>query len=438
MSGIKVAVIGLGKIGLPLAAQYAKKNCYVIGADLNPRTVETVNEGQAPFPGEFGLDLILKEIVKSGNLRATTKTIEAVSESDAVVVAVPLFVDKQANPDFSALDAATESIGAGLKPGTLVAFETTLPVGTTRNRLVPILERTSSMVAGKDFFVVFSPERVLTGRVFSDLRRYPKLVGGVDKESESIGIEFYKNVLDFDERLDLSKPNGVWGLGSSEAAELAKLAETTYRDVNIALANQFAIHAESIGVDVYRVIDACNSQVFSHIHQPGIAVGGHCIPIYPHLYLHGDPGATVVSASRHANKKMPIHVIEKIEKAIGGVKQKKIAILGLAYRPGVKEHAFSGAWDLLNEIRRRGGEPLVHDPMYSRKEIEDLQLTYYELGGLCDAVVIQTDHSDYKSLSRSDIPNAEFLVDGRNCTSKTIRDSIPHYVLGIGAQSDLV
>ena len=137
---------------------------------------------------------------------------------------------------------------------------------------------------------MFSPERVLTGRVFADLRKYPKLVGGIDPESEKRGIEFYESVLDFDERDDLPKPNGVWPMGSAEAAEMAKLAETTYRDVNIGLANQFARFADKNGIDVYAVIEACNSQPYSHIHQPGIAVGGHCIPVYPRLYLHNDPG----------------------------------------------------------------------------------------------------------------------------------------------------
>ncbi len=433
---MKVAVIGLGKIGLPLAAHFARKGCQVIGADLSPSTVESVNEGLEPFPGEQGLASVLSGTVKSGHLMATTDTTIAVSMSAVVVVAVPLFVDSQANPDFSVLDSATRQIGKGIHQGILISFETTLPVGTTRDRLVPILEEESSLVAGRDFFVVFSPERVLTGRVFSDLKRYPKLVGGVDPISEAKGVDFYNSVLDFDERLDLSKPNGVWPMGSSEAAEFAKLAETTYRDVNIALANQFALHAESSGVDIYRVIEACNSQVFSHIHQPGVAVGGHCIPIYPHLYLHGDPKATVVAASRLANKKMPIHVIDKLESSIGGVRNRKIAILGLTYRAGVKESAFSGAWDLVDEIKSRGGNPVVHDPMYSRKEIEDRGLEYHQIGQPCDAVIIQADHTQYNKLKLADFPDAQFLVDGRNSTSDDFRKEIPHYVIGIGSRSD--
>ena len=138
-------------------------------------------------------------------------------------------------PDFGWMDAATRDVARGLQPGTLVSYETTLPVGTTRNRFRAMLEEGSGLVCGQDFFLVFSPERVFTGRVFADLRKYPKLVGGVDEASASRGVDFYAQVLDFDERPDLDRPNGVWDLGSAEASELAKLAETTYRDVNIGL-----------------------------------------------------------------------------------------------------------------------------------------------------------------------------------------------------------
>ncbi len=173
-----------------------------------------------------------------------------------------------------------------------------------------MLEQGSGLVAGQDFRLVFSPERVSPGRVFADLRSYPKLVGGIDAASEAGGIAFYEAVLDFDDRPDLPRPNGVWDLGSAEAAEMAKLAETTYRDVNIGLANQFALlRRPASGSTSTPVIEACNSQPFSHIHQPGIAVGGHCIPVYPRLYLHGDPDATIVAAAREANASMPEYAV---------------------------------------------------------------------------------------------------------------------------------
>ena len=283
---MRIAVLALGKIGLPLAVQFADAGHDVVGVDVNARTVELVNAGTEPFPGEANLAEKLAATVAAGRLRATTDYADAVPGADAVVLVVPLFVDEEtAEPDFAWMDAATRALGEHLTPGTLVSYETTLPVGTTRGRWRPMLEETSGLVEGRDFHVVFSPERVLTGRVFADLRKYPKLVGGLSAEGAARATAFYEAVLTFDERDDLPRPNGVWDLGSAEAAEMAKLAETTYRDVNIGLANQFGRFAAENGIDVYQVIEASNSQPYSHIHRPGIAVGGHCIPVDPYYLI---------------------------------------------------------------------------------------------------------------------------------------------------------
>jgi nucleotide sugar dehydrogenase len=433
---VKITVVGLGKIGLPLAVQFAKKGHLVFGGDISESIVSKVTLGIAPFPGEQGLSTRLSEVINSSTLTATLKIGEAVEASDVVVVTVPLVVDKKNEPDFRALDSATREIGKSLTVGILISFETTLPVGTTRNRLCKILEQESGLVAGEDFYVVFSPERVSSGRIFSDLRKYPKLVGGITPMSEGKGVEFYESVLDFDERQDLPRANGVWPLGSSEAAELAKLAETTYRDVNIALANQFAMHAASLGVDIYPVIDACNSQPYSHIHQPGIAVGGHCIPVYPHLYLHGDPQATVVEAAREANKRMPEEVIRQIELELGTLENLKVLVLGLSYRGGVKEHAFSGAWDLVKIILAKKGKPLVHDPLYSADEIAQLGLSPQELGEECDVAILHTNHEEYKNLKPDDLPGVKLVFDGRNFLSEEIRSSLNVLVLGKGRSQE--
>ncbi len=372
---MKITVIALGKIGLPLAVQFASKGHDVVGVDVSQRTVDLINQGIEPFPGEAHLQEHLSELVPAGKLRATTDYADAVPGADAVVLVVPLFVDEEtAEPDFGWMDAATRSLGEVLTAGTLVAYETTLPVGTTRTRWKPMLESASGLKEGVDFDLVFSPERVLTGRVFEDLRKYPKLVGGLSERGAAKAVEFYQAVLDFDERPDLARPNGVWDLGSAEAAELAKLAETTYRDVNIGLANQFARYAATAGIDVYQVIEASNSQPYSHIHQPGIAVGGHCIPVYPRLYLWTDPEATVVAAARAANAGMPDYTIGLLEGAYGDLTGAKVTVLGAAYRGGVKETAFSGVFGAVEALKQRGAIPMVHDPMYTDEELAKLRL----------------------------------------------------------------
>lgn len=409
-----ISVVALGKIGLPLAVQFASMGHKVIGTDVNSNVVNLVNDGIEPFPGEAYLKEKLVKVVDSGNLVASIDTSGSVEKSDVVVVVVPLFVDANGVPAFNWMDDATKSIGKGLKRNTLVIYETTLPVGTTRNRFAKILESESGLRAGDDFYLAFSPERVFTGRVFEDLRKYPKLVGGINKASGQKAKEFYESVIEFDERSDLPKTNGVWDLGSSEASELAKLAETTYRDVNIALANQFARYASENSIDVYAVIEACNSQYFSHIHQPGIAVGGHCIPVYPQMYLWNDPEASVVRAAREVNLAMPSYAVEILEKNHGSLDGQQVVVLGASYRGGVKESAFSGVFPTVLALKIKGAEVRVHDPLFSDEELLAMGLDPYALGRDVDAAIIQCNHLEYKSLISTDLPGLKTLVDGRN------------------------
>lgn len=410
---MKITVVGLGKIGLPLAVQFADKGHTVIGADINPTVVDLVNAGTEPFPGEAHLAEKLQEAVAAGRLSATTDTADAVCQSHAVVVVVPLFVDAQGQPDFGWMEDATADIARGLKPGTLVSYETTLPVGTTRDRWKPLLEKGSGLTEGSDFHLVFSPERVLTGRVFADLRKYPKLIGGLSEEGAQKAEEFYKQVLDFDERPDLERGNGVWDLGSAEAAEMAKLAETTYRDVNIGLANQFGRFAAANGIDVYQVIEASNSQPYSHIHRPGIAVGGHCIPVYPRLYLFNDPDATVVRAAREANADMPAYTVGLAKGVLGDLTDTTVVVLGAAYRGGVKETAFSGVFPTVEALRAEGARVLVHDPMYTDEELAKFGFDAYALGAPVDVAIVQADHAEYRDLGAADLPGVRLVVDGR-------------------------
>jgi nucleotide sugar dehydrogenase len=427
---VKIAVIALGKIGLPLAVQFASKGHEVVGVDVNQQVVELINAGTEPFPGEAHLQEKLSELVPAGKLRATTDYAEAVPGADAVVLVVPLFVDADAKPDFGWMDGATAELAKHLTPGTLVSYETTLPVGTTRTRWKPALEAGSGLVEGQDFHLVFSPERVLTGRVFEDLRKYPKLVGGLSEAGAAKAVEFYEAVLDFDERADLRRPNGVWDLGSAEASELAKLAETTYRDVNIGLANQFARFAGTAGIDIYQVIEASNSQPYSHIHQPGIAVGGHCIPVYPRLYLWNDPEATVVRAARAANAEMPDYTVGLLEGAYGDLTDARVVVLGAAYRGGVKETAFSGVFDAVASLEKRGAVVTVHDPLYSDAELQKLGFTAYHAGEPVDAAIVQADHAEYRTLSRADLPGIKAFIDGRRVSSADRWDGVVYRVIG--------
>ena len=395
---MKAVVVALGKVGLPLAAQIARAGHDVVGCDVDERVVELVNGGRPPFPNEEGLEEALRAAVDGGRLRATTDTTAAVAEGPELVVAVPpLYVDEQAQPDWRTLDSVADDIARGLRSGTTVAIETTVPVGTTRERIAPALERGSGLRAEEDFFVVFSPERVFSGRVLRDLATYPKLVGGLSERGEARGAELYGQ---FIEGAD------VWGMGSAEAAEMAKLAETTYRDLNIAFANELARAADARGLDVQRVIDAANSQPFSHIHRPGVAVGGHCIPVYPRFLLAGDPHARLPAVAREVNEAMPGYAID----LLGDVEGKTVLVLGAAYRGGVKETAFSGAHALRDGLEARGARAVFSDPLFDAGELRDEGFEPWD-GEAADLAIVQADHFEYRALH--DLGGATVVVDGR-------------------------
>ena len=372
-------------------------------------------------------------LVPAGRLRATCDYSEAVPGVDAIVIVVPLFVDDETwQPDFGWMEAATRSFAEHLTSGTLVSYETTLPVGTTRGRWKPLIEEVSGLEEGKDFHLVFSPERVLTGRVFEDLRKYPKLVGGLSLEGTAKGIDFYQQVLTFDERPDLPRGNGVWDMGSAEAAEMAKLAETTYRDVNIGLANQFGRFAAAHGIDVHKVIEASNSQPYSHIHRPGIAVGGHCIPVYPRLYLYTDPDASIVRVAREANMTMPGYAVGLVEGVLGDLEGRRVVVLGASYRGRVKETAFSGVFPTVEILKSKGVEVLVHDPMYSGEELAAFGFTPYRLGEPVDAAILQADHPEYLDLTPTDLPGTQVIIDGRGVLDPARWEGVAYRSIGDG------
>ena len=260
------------------------------------------------------------------------------------------------------------------------------------------------------------------------------MVGGTDPESTKRGVEFYEQVLDFDDRPDLARRNGVWAMGSAESAELAKLAETTYRDVNIALANEFAEFAEQTGLDIGEVIEASNSQPFSHIHRPGVAVGGHCIPVYPRFYLTGHPDARLVKTAREVNLDVPNRVIETIDESLSGLKGKSVLVLGVAYRGGVKESAYSGVFDLVDAVEARDGKAYASDPLYEPAEVTALGLPAWS-GEHVDAVVIQADHDEYADLDPGDYPGVQVIYDGRRVVDADVWARAGAEVLTIGQGS---
>ncbi|MCJ7711214.1 MAG: nucleotide sugar dehydrogenase, partial [Chloroflexi bacterium] len=301
-----------------------------------------------------------------------------------------------------------------------------LPIGDTRRRFAPALERTSGLVADRDFFVAFSPERLFSGAVLANLAAYSKLVGGIGAASTDRAARFYASVLDAE----------VVAMSSSEAAEFSKLADTTYRDVNIALANEFARVADAHGIDVTEVIAAANSQPYSHIHQPGIGVGGHCIPVYPHLLLARAPGLRLVETAREVNDGQTGRAIATLGALLGGLAGAPVLVMGIVYREGVKELAYSRGLALIDELRAAGADVAAYDPLMEPAEIETLGVRAWTWGepGPFRAVVTQTADRVFAEIDPAWFPALAAVYDGRN----SLRDlALPEGVayVGVGIQA---
>jgi nucleotide sugar dehydrogenase len=425
---MRVAVVGLGKIGLPLAAQFAASGASVIGCDVNADVVASVNAGISHVGGEPGLKDAVKAAHDAGRLTATTDATTAVADSDVVIVIVRVGIDRDHKTDFSHLDAAAAAIGKGLKPGTLVILESTVPVGATRQRFCSSLRAASGLADG-DFKLAYSPERVSSGTMFRDLGLYPKLVGGIDAASGEAAAGFYREMLDAPDVIVLS---------DAETAEFAKLAESVYRDVNIALANELAKIADAAGIDYRAMASAANSQPYSHLHQPGLGVGGHCIPVYPYLLMElGEQ--PLIKLSREINDSMAVYAANKLEVALqeggSGLNGARVLILGLAYRGGVKEATLSSTLLLAKELTGRGASVIVHDPLFTNDEIRAYSL---EPGTLpptepVAAVVMQAAHPEYRELDVATLGGAMVFLDGRGAGERERFEAAGIRYIAIGA-----
>lgn len=407
-----VSVVGLGKIGLTLAAAFTKSGYRVYGADINKQVVESVNQGKSHIKNEPGLDELVLKAHQNQLLSATTNTAEAVAKADIIIVIVPVLITDQNKIDYQWIDQAVSSIAKGLQKDSLVIFETTLPPGDTRNRFGKMIENISGLQLGKDFHLSYSPERVYSNRILQDLKNYPKIIGSTNRESLQRTSDFYKNALGCD----------VIELSSIEAAEFAKVAESVYRDVNIALVNELAVFAEKKGVDITEVIQASNSQPYSHLHAPGIGVGGHCIPIYPYFFINNGLEEGIISLARNKNDSMARYAVEKIEQQTGNLQNKNILILGLSYRENVKEATKSTTLLLIDLLKQKQGNVYVHDPLFSDEEIKRYGAQPLALSDPLirhvDIIILQTFHDEYKHLDYRQFSNCKLILDGRNKIDK--------------------
>ena len=427
---INVVVFGLGKLGLPLAAIIASKGANVIGVDVRREVVEKLNRGENPLPQEPGLGELIRETVGRGKLKATLNWQGAVKMGDVYIIVVPVVVDNIGRPDLKPIFDVAEKISQGLERGDVVVIETTLPVGTTR-RVQRFLEDRTGLVHGKDFGVAHAPERTMSGRMIKDITgSYPKIVGSDDEKTLNSVAAFYEVI----------NQKGVIKVSDSLTAEAVKVFEGVYRYVNIALANELAIYAERRGFDVLEAINAANTQPYSHIHMPGAGVGGHCIPVYIRFVLYdalmNGINLGLMDAARRVNESMPLHTVLLTIKALNetgkAVKGSKILVVGVAYKPYVREYYNSPAYKVIGELKEMGAEVVVYDPVATDEDLERLFGVKRWRGEEVDVAVILAGYREFVEMIYGGNVKAKAIVDGRRVVDPAIAEKLGLIYRAIG------
>ena len=405
----RIVVIGLGYVGLPVACMFARVGFQVVGIRRNNEKIAQINRGICPIEGkEPGLPELLAEVIREGRLRATTDYAEC-RRAQIALVAVETPVDKTTKrPGYEALRATLQGLAHNLQPGTLVIIESTIAPRTMETVVKPILQETSGLKVNEDFYLANCPERVMPGKLLANIENCSRVVGGMSPETAQAAVELYRYIV----KADLDPTDCL-------TAELVKTVENTYRDVQIAFANEVALLCENVGADVWEVRSLVNKSPHRDMHLPGPGVGGHCIPKDPWLLVHGAKDgfeARLIPTARAINDNMPLHMIELVEGALRQageeVQGARIAVLGYAYKANTDDARNSPAIPLIERLEELGAEVSVHDP-YVRGCSDELEKVVTGR----DCVVVMAAHDQYRELDLDNLKTQlrlPVLIDGRN------------------------
>jgi UDP-N-acetyl-D-mannosaminuronic acid dehydrogenase len=410
----KICVVGLGYIGLPTAAMFAKSGYEVVGVDINEKAVNLLNQGEIHIE-EVGLGSLVKTVVLEGRLRASTTP----EDADTYIIAVPTpnYPDHTANLEY--VKIATENILPHLKQGNIVIVESTIPPRTIDDFVAPILQAEGWNV-GEDIFLAHCPERVLPGRILIELVENTRIIGGINEISAIKAAEVYGTFVTG----DIIKTSAV-------TAEMSKLMENTYRDVNIALANELTKISDKLGIDALEVIKLANRHPRVNLHQPGPGVGGHCLAVDPYFIIEKAPEESpLIINSRRINNSMPEFVVEHVDKIVES--NGKIAVFGLTYKGNIDDVRESPALDVVSLLKEKGYEISIYEPHAKQDQVSYLLSTFEEAIYNADCILVLTDHNEFKGLDEVKIHSKmrnPIVFDTKNCV-KINSDSIKYYNYG--------
>ena len=419
---IKISVFGLGHMGLPTAALFAKSGISVIGVARNKDKIEMINNGKSPVV-ETGLDKLVHEAVEMGNLMATDDGNWAAKNSQVMIVIVPTPIDEFMKADLSAVKSVCNTISEGLKKDDLVIIESTVPPRACDEIIKPLLEK-NGLIAGKDFGLAYTPERAIPNSTIYEMSYNARVIGGINDKSTSFAVSLYKKFT----------KGKIIKVKDMVTAETIKLMENIYRDTNIALANELALICESIGVDAINAINAANYHPRVNIHTPGPGVGGHCLSIDPYFLVEmaDECGvdAALIKTARNINNKMPDHVtklvIEGLIKLDKNIEGSKIGILGISYKGDVADVRETPAKYLMDNLKALGASLYVHDPYVSKEVILSFNAKKVTLEEAlsCDCLILLSDHEQYKIITPEMVKSELFV-----CTRPILN---PEYFLNKG------
>jgi len=433
---LQLAVLGSGYVGLPTAALFADAGFYVVAIDVKPEIVCAVNNGISPV-NEPGLAELVSRNVRAGKLRASLSSDTKLNEVDIVIISVQTPIYDNKKPNLSFLEKALEDAAKAMKKGMLIVISSTIPPGTMKTLVKPKLESSSGLKADTDFYLAYVPERIAPRNAIKEFVENPRLIGGIGPNSTKIAAELFKTVCKTVIKTDAT------------TAEIAKLAENTYRDVNIAFANELALICERHRADVKKVIELANTHPRVNIHTPGPGVGGPCLPKDPYLLINKTRfrRCSIVSTARKINDYMPDHIVKmtlEVLKAVGkSVKGSKISILGTAYKGDVDDSRLSPSKPIIQKLLNLGAQVVVYDPYcaesFGAEKTESLQQAVEG----SDCIVIVTDHTEFKEIDlsklRKSMKDNPIIVDGRRLIepTKAKEAGFKYYGIGYGIRNKI-